>query len=423
MSRAGARYAAALLAGAALVACCAALAHISNLAEAPRAFLLLSSLAFVCYGVGAWLLACTDGARAIMLIVAVAGAARLVLLPVAPTLSTDAYRYLWDARVSSHRIDPYAYAAGAPQLAALRDDAVYPRLNHPTWRTVYPPAAQVFFRLVRAAKPDSMPAMKIVLGLAEALGLGLLFGVLKAWGLPATRAVIYAWNPLVLIEIWGTAHLDALVIPCVIGSVWAAVAGRQALAGALLGVAAGIKLYPAALVAVVLVGPGSVSGLAAFAAVLLASYGTALSVGWSAFGSLPRYVSEEYFNPGLFRAVVDLPWFAAAVALLWILFVWSRRRDMALQDRVVLMIGGLLLLSPNLFPWYALWLVPFLAAVPSLPWIAFTGTVTWAYAFFLEDPWAVPRWARLIEFAPLAAGALWFILGGRAWIARPARSA
>jgi hypothetical protein len=37
-----------------------------------------------------------------------------------------------------------------------------------------------------------------------------------------------------------------------------------------------------------------------------------------------------------------------------------------------------------------------------VPWIAFTGTVVFSYAFFISDPWAIPWWARLVEVAPLA---------------------
>src|SRR6266704_6283685 len=65
-------------------------------------------------------------------------------------------------------------------------------------------------------------------------------------------------------------------------------------------------------------------------------------------------------------------------------------------DRTVVLIGGYILLSPNIFPWYVLWLVPFLAVRPSPPWIAFTGTVAFAYTFFLGHPWAIPAWARVV---------------------------
>jgi hypothetical protein len=76
----------------------------------------------------------------------------------------------------------------------------------------------------------------------------------------------------------------------------------------------------------------------------------------------------------------------------------------------VLLVGGLLLLSPNLFPWYAVWLVPFLALAPSVAWIAFTGSVVAAYTFFLHEPWGIPGWARAVVFAPPVAGAAWWLV-------------
>jgi hypothetical protein len=398
----------AVLAGAALVASCAALARVPNLVEAPGAFLLLFALAFLGYGTGVWLLGGAGGGRAAATVLVVAAAARLVLVPAPPTLSTDAYRYVWDARVARSGISPYAYPADAPELRALRDQTIYPRLNHPGWRTIYPPGAHAFFGAVHALRPDSVMAMKLALGAAELAGLALLLGVLRRLGLPAGRAVIYAWNPLLLVEVWGTAHLDALVIPAVVGATWAALAGRQALAGALLGAGALIKLYPAALLPLLLRGSGALPAAAAFGAVLLAGYGPVLSLGLGALGSLPRYMGEEYFNPGLLRSLVDPPGLSAAAVAVWVAAVALRRRDAPLVERAVPLVGGFVLLGPNLFPWYAVWLVPFLALAPSVPWILFTGTVACAYAFFLETPWAVPWWARLVEYAPLVGGALWW---------------
>src|SRR5207247_8345211 len=129
-----------------------------------------------------------------------------------PTLRTAAYGYGGGARVASAGISPYARAPSAPDLAALRDDRIYPHLNHPTWQTVYPPGAQLFFRVVYALAPDSVMAMKTAMGLAELATLAVLVSLLGALGLPLTRVAVYAWNPLVLVEVWSSGHLDALAV-------------------------------------------------------------------------------------------------------------------------------------------------------------------------------------------------------------------
>lgn len=396
----------AAVAGGGLIAACVAISRLPNLVESAGTFLILFGVAFVSYATASWWLAPVRSSVAVPVILSVGLVARLVLLPVAPTLSTDAYRYVWDARVARAGISPYAYAPADPELAALRDTTVFPRLNHPTWRTIYPPAAEASFRFVYRLKPDSVHAMKVAIGLAELAGLVLVFGLLRAQGRPLSHAAIYAWNPLVLIEVWGTGHLDGVLVPLVAGAMWAAVCHRHVVAGALLGVAALFKLYPSALLVLLPVAAWPAAFLS-FAVVMVVGYAPSLASGAPVLGSLPRYLSEEHFNPGLVRAMIDIPVVVFAAAAVWLVAI-AVRRDLALSERAVLLVGGLLLLAPNIFPWYAVWLVPLLAWAPSPPWILFTGTVAFAYTFFLEQPWRVPGWARAVEFAPLTLAALWW---------------
>jgi hypothetical protein len=79
-----------------------------------------------------------------------------------------------------------------------------------------------------------------------------------------------------------------------------------------------------------------------------------------------------------------------------------RGRPGSLAERAMPMVAGVIVLGSNVFPWYVVWLIPFLAVTPSVPWIVFTGTAGFAYSFFLSEPWTIPVWARLVEVAPLA---------------------
>jgi hypothetical protein len=395
-------------AGVGLVAACAAIGRVPNLALAPGTFLVLFVLAFGCYALGLRALRGMTGRRGLLVVLLVAGLARLALLPATPTLSTDAYRYVWDARVARAGVSPYAHPPDAPELASLRDAEVYARLNHPTWLTIYPPAAQILFSAVDAAAPGSVGAMKAAMGMAELVGLGALVGLLHALGLPLSRVAVCAWNPLVLVEIWGSGHLDAVVVAMTVAAAWADARGRHLGAGALLGLAAAVKLYPAALLPL-LVARGGWPAALAFAGVTLVGYLPAAPLGVAALGSLPRYLAEEYFNPGLARTLLDAPGLTVAVLGAWVLVATLSGRGAPLAQRAMPVIAGSVVLLPNVFPWYAVWLVPFLAVSPSPPWIAFTGSVAFAYAFFLQDPWAVPAWARVIQAAPLVAGGLWWL--------------
>lgn len=392
-----------VLAGLGLIGACVAIGREPNLVQAPGRFLVLFSLAFLCYAVAIGVLPSGTGSRAALIIIVVGVIARLALLPALPTLSTDAYRYVWDARVAHAGISVYAYPPRAAALEPLRDTEVFPRLNHPTWRTIYPPGAEAFFQLVYRIRPDSVRAMKLAVGLLELVGVATVFGLLHAGGRPLSNAIVYAWNPLVIVEVWGMGHVDGIVVPAVASAAWMAVRGKHVAAGALLGAGALVKLYPAALLLLLPLAawPAAVSG---FMAVVLVGYAPAVLAGTAVLGSLPRYLVEEYFNIGIVRSLVPSPAVTIAAAALWAVTAAAIRRAVALPARAVALIGGLVLVSPSVFPWYVIWLVPFLAWSPSVPWIAFTGTVAFAYAFFMRDPWAVPAWARVTEFTPLAAG-------------------
>jgi alpha-1,6-mannosyltransferase len=406
-----------VLAGAGLVAACWGLAQESNLVLAPRTFLMLFTLASLAYACGALVTAHLRSWVTVVVILTVGVLSRVLLLPAAPSLSTDAYRYVWDARVASAGIDPYAYAPTAPEVAGLRDTDIYPRLNHSTWRTVYPPVAQAFFRAVYRLAPDSVLAMKLTLGIAELLALVCLAFLLWTLDIPLGRLTIYAWNPLLLVEVWGSGHLDALVLTAVTAAALASARRRDGLAAILLGVGAVVKLYPAVLL-LLLPGRRRVSVYALFAAVVGA--GTIAAGGFGSWPITPigRYVSDEYFNPGLVRTFVNEPLLALGTTAAWIVVIASRRQAGGLAEQAVPMVTGVIVLGANVFPWYVVWLVPFLAVTPSASLIAFTATVGYAYSFFLYEPWTIPMWARLVEVAPLAIAAAVKLRGASGWLPR-----
>jgi alpha-1,6-mannosyltransferase len=399
--------------GATLSATCWALARVPNLALAPRTFLAIFTVALLAYAGGAVAARGLRGQLTVIVVLAVAVIARLLLLPSEPSLSTDVYRYVWDARVAGAGMDPYAYAPIAPEVAVLRDATIYPRLNHPAWHTVYPPAAQAFFRAVYWLAPDSMTAMKRAFGVAELGALAAVVLLLGTLGLPAGRLVVYAWSPLLLVEIWGSGHLDALVLLGVTVAALASAHRRDALAAGALGLATLVKLYPAVLF-LLLPGRRRPAVIVAFAtAVVAGSLGADL--GRWPVAAIGRYVQDEYFNPGLVRSFVNAPRLALLASLAWAIMVAWRGGGAHLAARAVPLVAGVIVLAPNVFPWYAVWLVPFLAVTPSVPLIAFTGAVGYAYSVFLSRPWGIPPWARLAEAVPVGVA---IALGLRAAAAR-----
>src|SRR5687768_5718585 len=83
----------------------------------------------------------------LVLIGLVAILSRAILVPAAPTLSNDIYRYVWDGRVMAAGMSPYAYPPGASEVASLHenDDAIWPYINRKAAITIYPPGTELFF--------------------------------------------------------------------------------------------------------------------------------------------------------------------------------------------------------------------------------------------------------------------------------------
>jgi hypothetical protein len=212
------------------------------------------ALFFVFYGVAAlgYLLLLRNAPaapRRVALVLAIA--LRLAFLPVTPSLSDDAYRYVWDGRVQASGIDPYLYAP-----ADLRLDRVAyagrSLVNHPQVRTIYPPAAEGLFLAVGGAGGGVL-AYRLVFGLFDLLAAAALC-LLAERRRRATVLILYLLCPLTILETWGSVHLEVVSVALVLLSVAMLRRGRDAAAGVALGLAAAFKLTPVALVIPALVG-------------------------------------------------------------------------------------------------------------------------------------------------------------------------
>jgi alpha-1,6-mannosyltransferase len=341
--------------------------------------------------------------RGLPLILGVALALRLALLPIPPNLSTDAYRYVWDGRVQAAGVNPYRHVPAAPELAPLRDEAIFPHINRRDYAvTIYPPAAQILFLAVNRVS-DGMLAMKLAMIAAEAVTIAVLLGLLRRLGRPATRVVAYAWHPLALWEIAGNAHIDSAMLAGMLLGLWVAlVLHRRVPAAGILAAAALLKPF-AALALPAAWRPPDWRAPALVLAVVGLLYLPYLSVGAGVLGFLPAYLGEEHLDKGegfwLLATVEQLAgplawarplYLAAGAALLGGLalavpFGRDQRLEARLRRLFWLAFAFLLLLSPNL-PWYYLLLLPYVALLGPAPGWAATLCCFLLYDVVGHDP-------------------------------------
>jgi alpha-1,6-mannosyltransferase len=368
------------------------------------------------------LVVCRGGRQSLRLILAVAVLMRLVALAAPVYLSTDIYRYVWDGRVTGAGVNPYRYIPDDPQLAALRDAAIFPNINRAVYaRTIYPPAAEVlFFFATRFG--GGILAMKLAMVAAEAVGIVALLSVLRAAGRPRQQILLYVWHPLPVWEIAGCGHVDAAVVMFVALAFSAAMRGRRAASAAALAAATLVKFLPLVLVPAfwrpTRANRGDWCWPAVFAAVCAAAYLPFLGAGWRVLGFLPGYLAEEHLQAGggfwllaLVRRAVPLSTAAylglSAAALLALAGVaWRPRAGAAprLGPATLLASAALFLLSPH-YAWYFVWLVALLCVAPW--WPAWWPTLTAVLLYKQSMTGEIPRVAGIViygGFALFAAG-------------------
>ena len=306
----------------------------------------------------------------------------------------DHCRYLWDGAVTANGINPYRYSPKQvldmqmdnPTIEQLAKSgrATLEGINHSELRTIYPPAAQGAFALGYWITPFSLTGWRIVLLGFDALAVLGVLGLLRASGLSLLLVFIYLWNPLLVTETYGFCHLDMLTAALVILFAWALSINRPVVATVALGLGIGVKLWPVLLLPFLLRSLwGKWQRLAATMGILAVMLGAMAVPFASAFGSqansgLLTYGRIWTGHSGVYLALDKLGWWLHGFfslgmdgnyvgrALMMIVLLpavfWlglRRPRDTStLCRRMALVILLMLLLSPTLWPWYYIAVIP-----------------------------------------------------------------
>ena len=334
---------------------------------------------------------------------------RATALFIEPGLSDDIYRYLWDGKVLNHGINPYLYAPSAPELAPLRD-ALYETINHKHIGTPYGPVMIAFFAVAERLA-HSVFVMKLAFLLADGLVIALLVRLLRASNRPASHVLIYAWSPLVLVEVAGNGHNDVLAILFLLGAL------ALLMRGSLWKVSLGLALAIASKYLALLFLPALWRRLGRTGRVLLPL--TLIAAFLPFHQALAQHADSLFavgsawrFNDSLFTIIRFMTGsdtlsriIAAVLFLLLAAFVY--RREQPVLKGAMMLIGGALLLTTTLQPWYLLWIVPFLCFYPNRAWILLTGLVMLSYQvltrYAAEGVWLESPWIKYAIYLPFFA--------------------
>lgn len=335
---------------------------------------------------------------------------RLIMFPSTPMLEDDHYRYMWDGGVLANGFNSYKYSPRdilyakdkeiPADLRRLAKDAkpTVRRINHPWLRTIYPPVAQGAFAMAHMIRPWSLEAWRLILLTLDVATLILLFALLRKLNLPIMGLVIYWWNPLLVKEVYNSGHMDVVIFPFILMALLFALNQRYLWASGAVGLAVGAKFWPVILLPVMLrpifrepkrLVPSVFIFTCLFVAALLPFYLSGLDNS----SGVTSYSKQWEMNDALFMVLL---WvvksvikalslnFASAQAatrglvslILFLWIFWVIRRDdrdpVRITRRCLMAVSALFLLSPTQFPWYFLWLLPFLALCPMVSLLSLT---------------------------------------------------
>ena len=177
---------------------------------------------------------------------------RVVLLFSVPALSDDFYRFIWDGRLLANGVHPFAqlpgYYLGSGHAIDGINQFLYDHLNSKEYFTVYPPFSQIIFWIAASLFPDSIlgsiVAMRIFVLAAEMGSLLLIRKLLPIFGLAPKNILIYALNPLIILELTGNLHFEAFVILFLLLAIYFVYRSGIWQAGISMGLSIGAKLLP-----------------------------------------------------------------------------------------------------------------------------------------------------------------------------------
>jgi hypothetical protein len=386
-----------------------AIALIGDLRHAITQFLAIYFVAFLIYllAVGQTLRSGPAADSRLLWVIVLFGVTfRAAMLFSAPTLSDDIYRYIWDGRVLNHGINPYQYAPSAAELAPLRD-SLYTRINNRDVGTPYAPLTLAAFALFQRIG-DSVPVFKLGFIIADCLIMFVLLRLFERTSIPRVNLLVYAWNPLVVVEIAGSGHSDPLAVLLLLIAINIAMAKRPWTATAGLTLALLGKYFTVAVVplfwrnfkggAWIMIPVGMVAAFAAFSP-SVENHVLSLATVFQHWRFNDSLFALVYWGTGslpVTRFVVVACFLALVVAVL--------RLDWPLPRAVMTVLGGMFLLTSTLEPWYLLWIVPFLCLYPNRAWLLLTGLIMLSYEvlvrFNSDGLWVENPWINFTIFVP-----------------------
>ncbi|MEJ2738642.1 MAG: mannosyltransferase [Dehalococcoidia bacterium] len=355
---------------------------------------------------------------------------RLSLMFMVPNLTDDYFRYVWDGLLFNHGYNPYLilpsqFIHGSQMVHGITAD-LYERLNSPDYLTVYPPLCQFLFGLgtifFNGDILINVIVIRLVIIFAELGTIILLYKLANKFNVSPALVAIYAFNPLVIIELTGNIHPEAIMIFFLVLAVYLLVHKRHSFAAVSFGLAVSVKLLPLIFLPLLIKRLGLIKSvvfyvivLSTFIALFIPFFSADLITHY--FSALSLYFQKFEFNASIYyllrwvgyqvtgyNTITVLGIILAIATFLTIIAIAFREKVVNWQSifRSMLMCGTVyFLLATTVHPWYITSLVLLSVFTRFRYPVAWSVLIILSYATYLTVPYSENLWLVGVEYIVL----------------------
>lgn len=357
-------------------------------------------------------------------------ALRITLILAIPELSDDFYRYIFDGHLLKLGLNPYLMSPSEilPMLEETSDSYLgflFENLNSPNYFSIYPPLHQAFFYLASFGGESLLKniiILRIFIILFDFLNIYLLYKILILLKKPISGIWLYAFNPLVIIELTGNLHFEGLVLTGILGLVYFWLKKRHGFAALGWSFAIGIKLTPLILGPLLLVGlkRNKVFSFFIFSSVFISIFLFPLifSNGFQKFWQSFRLFQSTFeFNASLYyltiwisRFFIDynpiayvgpILSFVAFVSIIFFSLVYKARDNEKLCLGIMYVYLIYLLFQNVVHPWYIIPAFGISVLTASRIFLVWTGLVFLSYYTYSNENFDESGVLLLVEYGIL----------------------
>lgn len=308
-----------------------------------------------------------------------------------PSLSDDVYRFIWDGQLIVNGQNPllstpdnYFSALSSSNENYLYLQQLHGLINHPQFYTCYPPLMQGVFTVAAFFGGSSIwisiVIIKLIVALADCIAVYFIVKILKKINADVKLVVLYALNPLIIIEGAGNAHFEVMQVALLVISIYFILQHKYNIAAVFWGLAIVTKLLPLLLLPLIIRLLGLKKGIlfcliaVAVAVLLFIPFVATGSIDGFA-KSLNLYFQNFEFNASIYYIAREVGWwfkgynyisfigpFLMVIFLVMYACIFFVKRKLSIDQFAIY---ALIILSLYYFfattvhPWYIINLLPF----------------------------------------------------------------